>query len=109
MLQQLPIEVADGLRKEQLKKSELGKVVMFLYRLPDESQANRRIAKVSCLRIIARWSVPSACSPSRTCLQLPLWLTLEMAALLQSPCTAFSAALLSQCRGGLSITLSLHC
>lgn len=54
MLQQLPIEVADGLRKEQLKKSELGKVVMFLYRLPDESQANRRIAKVSCLRNIAR-------------------------------------------------------
>lgn len=46
MLQQLPIDVADSLRKEQLKKSELGKVVMFLYRLPDESQANRRIAKV---------------------------------------------------------------
>ncbi|EIE24200.1 hypothetical protein COCSUDRAFT_65792 [Coccomyxa subellipsoidea C-169] len=54
MLQQLPIEVADSLRKEQLKKSELGKVVMFLFRLPDESQANRRIAK----ELIERWSRP---------------------------------------------------
>ncbi|BDA46112.1 Protein IWS1 homolog [Coccomyxa sp. Obi] len=54
MLQQLPVDVADGLRKEQLKKSELGKVVMFLYRLPDESQSNRRIAK----ELIERWSRP---------------------------------------------------
>jgi hypothetical protein len=46
LLQLLPIDVADGLRKEQLKKSGLGKVVMFLYRLPDESLENRRRAKV---------------------------------------------------------------
>ena len=46
MLALLPIDVADGLRKEQLKKSGLGRVVMFLYKLPDETQDNRRIAKV---------------------------------------------------------------
>ena len=52
MLQLLPVDVADGLRKEQLKKSGLGKVVMFLYRLPDESLENRRRAKVG-LRLSA--------------------------------------------------------
>ena len=46
MLALLPVDVADGLRKEQLKKSGLGKVVMFLYKLPDESLENRRAAKV---------------------------------------------------------------
>lgn len=46
LLALLPVDVADGLRKEQLKKSGLGKVVMFLYKLPDESLENRRAAKV---------------------------------------------------------------
>lgn len=41
-------------RKEQLKKSRLGQVVMFLYKLPDETAANRRMAK----ELVERWSRP---------------------------------------------------
>ena len=41
LLQQLPIDIADEGRKEQLKKSGLGKVVMFLFKLPDETAGNR--------------------------------------------------------------------
>lgn len=41
-------------RKEQLKKSRLGNVVMFLYKLPDETAANRRMAK----ELVERWSRP---------------------------------------------------
>ena len=41
LLQQLPIDIAYGGRKEQLKRSGLGKVVMFLFKLPDETAGNR--------------------------------------------------------------------
>ena len=41
-------------RKEQLKKSGLGRVVMFLYKLPDETPANRRLAK----ELVEKWSRP---------------------------------------------------
>ena len=41
LLAQLPIDIAFEGRKEQLKKSGLGKVVMFLFKLPDETAANR--------------------------------------------------------------------
>ena len=41
-------------RKEQLKKSRLGQVVMFLYKLPDETAGNRRMAK----ELVERWSRP---------------------------------------------------
>jgi len=41
LLAQLPIDISYEGRKEQLKKSGLGKVVMFLFKLPDETAANR--------------------------------------------------------------------
>ncbi|KAK9810543.1 hypothetical protein WJX72_012470 [[Myrmecia] bisecta] len=54
LLQQLPVDISDEGRKEQLKKSGLGKVVMFLFKLPDETPANRRIAK----ELVEKWSRP---------------------------------------------------
>ena len=41
-------------RREQLKRSALGKVVMFLFKLPDETPANRRLAK----DLVYKWSRP---------------------------------------------------
>ena len=41
LLSQLPIDISFEGRKEQLKKSGLGRVVMFLFKLPDETAANR--------------------------------------------------------------------
>lgn len=41
-------------RKEQLKKSQLGRIVMFLSKLPDEIPANRRMAR----ELVQRWSRP---------------------------------------------------
>lgn len=41
LLAHLPIDISYEGRKEQLKKSGLGKVVMFLFKLPDETAANR--------------------------------------------------------------------
>lgn len=40
--------------QEQLKKSQLGHVVMFLSKLPDELPANRRMAR----ELVQRWSRP---------------------------------------------------
>ena len=48
LLAQLPIDISYEGRKEQLKKSGLGKVVMFLFKLPDETASNRYIFKVAC-------------------------------------------------------------
>ena len=45
LLAQLPIDISYESRKEQLKKSGLGKVVMFLFKLPDETAANRYVLK----------------------------------------------------------------
>jgi len=50
----MPIHVHDPERREQLKKSGLGKVVMFLYKLPEETNQNRRYAK----DLVERWSRP---------------------------------------------------
>lgn len=44
LLAQLPIDISYEGRKEQLKKSGLGKVVMFLFKLPDETAANRHVS-----------------------------------------------------------------
>ncbi|KAK9834014.1 hypothetical protein WJX81_002979 [Elliptochloris bilobata] len=54
VLQQLPVDVADEGRKDQLKRSGIGKVVLFLYKLPDETAANRRAAKA----LVEKWSRP---------------------------------------------------
>lgn len=50
LLAQLPIDISFEGRKEQLKKSGLGKVVMFLFKLPDETAANRYILHLCILR-----------------------------------------------------------
>eukprot|EP00850_Spirogloea_muscicola_P007845 SM000040S14857 [mRNA] locus=s40:810408:813500:- [translate_table: standard] len=54
LLLDLPIDVELYERREQLKKSGLGKVVMFLSRVPDEIPANRRIAN----DLVQKWSRP---------------------------------------------------
>ena len=41
-------------RRDALKNSGIGKMVMFLYKLPDETPANRKMAK----QIVERWSRP---------------------------------------------------
>eukprot|EP00887_Chlorella_sp_A99_P006885 scaffold2.g6885.t1 len=45
LLHQLPVDCSKEDRKDQLKRSQLGRSVMFLYKLPDETDANRRLAK----------------------------------------------------------------
>mmetsp|Transcript_16222 Transcript_16222/g.50966 ORF Transcript_16222/g.50966 Transcript_16222/m.50966 type:complete len:465 (+) Transcript_16222:81-1475(+) len=54
VLQQLPVEMELEERREQLKKSGLGKVVMFLFKLPDETKPNRAMAK----QLVEKWSRP---------------------------------------------------
>ncbi|KAL4424116.1 hypothetical protein ABPG75_001417 [Micractinium tetrahymenae] len=54
LLHQLPIDCSMEDRKEQLKKSGLGRIVMFLFKVPDETPANRRLAK----ELVERWSRP---------------------------------------------------
>ena len=56
VLQQLNFFFED--RKEQLKKSGLGRVVMFLYKLPDETIGNKRIAK----ELVESGAAPSSTS-----------------------------------------------
>ncbi len=47
MLQSLPIDLQDEQRKSQMKKSQLGHVVMFLSKPEvEDNRANRRIARV---------------------------------------------------------------
>ena len=53
-VQQLNVDVSMEGRREQLKRSALGKVVMFLFKLPDETPANRRLAK----DLVYKWSRP---------------------------------------------------
>lgn len=48
MLQSLPIDLTDEQRKSQMKKSQLGHVVMFLSKPEvEDNRANRRIARVN--------------------------------------------------------------
>lgn len=54
MLTRLPIDCSYEDRKEQLKRSGLGRMVMFFSKLPDELPANRRIAQ----QLVEKWSRP---------------------------------------------------
>eukprot|EP01024_Parvocaulis_polyphysoides_P029122 TRINITY_DN2627_c0_g1_i1.p1 TRINITY_DN2627_c0_g1~~TRINITY_DN2627_c0_g1_i1.p1 ORF type:complete len:400 (+),score=70.73 TRINITY_DN2627_c0_g1_i1:95-1201(+) len=54
LLLQLPVDTALQHRREQLKQSKLGLVVMFLYKLEEETPANKRAAR----ELIERWSRP---------------------------------------------------
>eukprot|EP01023_Acetabularia_acetabulum_P009956 TRINITY_DN1451_c0_g1_i2.p1 TRINITY_DN1451_c0_g1~~TRINITY_DN1451_c0_g1_i2.p1 ORF type:complete len:310 (-),score=83.02 TRINITY_DN1451_c0_g1_i2:75-1004(-) len=54
LLLQLPIDTALQHRREQLKLSKLGMVVMFLYKLEEETPSNKRAAR----ELIERWSRP---------------------------------------------------
>lgn len=54
MLGALPIDCSFEDRREQLKRSGLGKVVMFLSKLPDETTENKRLAH----SLVERWSRP---------------------------------------------------
>jgi len=50
----LPIETDMVDRKEQLKNSGLGQIIMFLSQLPEETQANR----TKCKKLVEKWSRP---------------------------------------------------
>jgi len=50
----LPIETDLVDRKEQLKSSGLGQIIMFLSQLPEETQANRN----KCQKLVEKWSRP---------------------------------------------------
>ena len=54
ILQRLPIDLTLEGRKEQLKKSELGRYVMFYAKLPDETLPNRQLAR----SLVETWSRP---------------------------------------------------
>ena len=54
MLTQLPIDAADERRRNQLKASGVGRVVLFYSRLPEETPGNRRAAR----SLVERWSRP---------------------------------------------------
>lgn len=54
MLGSLPIDCSFEDRREQLKRSGLGKVVMFLSKLPDETAENKRLAH----GLVEKWSRP---------------------------------------------------
>ncbi|KAH8936017.1 hypothetical protein BDL97_17G061700 [Sphagnum fallax] len=54
LLTDLPIDVEVYERREQLKKSGLGKVVMFLSRLPEETPINKKLAR----DLVDKWSRP---------------------------------------------------
>ena len=54
MLKKLQVDCANEDHKEQLKRSGIGKLVMFLTRVPDETPENRRLAK----SLVEAWSRP---------------------------------------------------
>lgn len=54
MLEKLNINCANEDHKEQLKRSGIGKLVMFLSKLPDETAGNRRVAQ----SLVESWSRP---------------------------------------------------
>ncbi|CAM6095814.1 unnamed protein product [Calypogeia fissa] len=54
LLTDLPIDVEVFERREQLKKSGLGKVVMFLSRLSEETPVNKKLAR----DLVDKWSRP---------------------------------------------------
>ncbi|KAL8490237.1 hypothetical protein ACS0TY_025465 [Phlomoides rotata] len=54
ILNDLPIDLEQYDRKEQLKKSGLGKVIMFLSKSDEETTSNRKLAK----ELVDKWSRP---------------------------------------------------
>ncbi|XP_074583003.1 protein IWS1 homolog 1-like [Curcuma longa] len=54
LLSDLPIDLEQFDRREQLKKSGLGKVIMFLSKSDEETTANRKLAK----ELVDKWSRP---------------------------------------------------
>ncbi|XP_024516045.1 protein IWS1 homolog 1 [Selaginella moellendorffii] len=54
LLTDLPIDLEHEDRREQLKKSGLGKVVMFLSKLDEETPSNKKLAK----DLVDKWSRP---------------------------------------------------
>ncbi|KAG0463375.1 hypothetical protein HPP92_019444 [Vanilla planifolia] len=54
ILSDFPIDLEQYDRREQLKKSGLGKVIMFLSRSDEETTANRKLAK----ELVDKWSRP---------------------------------------------------
>ena len=64
-IRQLPIETDLTDRKEELKRSGLGRIIMFLSTLPQETPGNRK----KCKDLVEKWSRPvyELSSQYRTC------------------------------------------
>lgn len=54
MLDKLRVDCSNEDHREQLKRSGIGRIVMFLSKLPDETQENRRLAQ----KLVQTWSRP---------------------------------------------------
>lgn len=54
LLLRLPVDTSYEDRRQQLKSSELGRMVMFYSKVPDETPENRKIAR----ELVERWSRP---------------------------------------------------
>ena len=54
----LPIDCNNEVRRQQLKDSGLGRLIMFYYKLPDETAENKKRAK----QLIDKWSRPMLAS-----------------------------------------------
>eukprot|EP00963_Diacronema_lutheri_P001016 scaffold64_cov338-Pavlova_lutheri.AAC.74 len=54
VLDKLPIDLQHHDRREQLKSSSLGRTVMFLYKLPEETALNKKLAR----DLVQKWSRP---------------------------------------------------
>lgn len=61
LLKQLPIDMSDPSSRRIVKESGIGKNVMFLFKLPEETAPNRKLAKVCWAH--PWWHIP--CQPAQ--------------------------------------------
>ena len=54
LIEQLPVSTESHDRKEELKRSGLGRIILFLSNLPEETAKNRAV----CKKLVEKWSRP---------------------------------------------------
>jgi hypothetical protein len=63
----MPIDTSEPDVREWLKDSYLGRVVMFLSRLPDESADNRTVARDLVDKWVSQWQFSCPCRLLKDC------------------------------------------